>query len=114
MTSDVPQDVPILNLTDEDLDQRRADPRPEGTIEERREDTRKRIAYALLLILGLVCFAWAAVGVWGDAGDVAGAGDALDKIFAGVLGLTGTAVGFYFGSAGTGATTGTKRTEARR
>ena len=113
MTQSSAEDVPVLNLTDESLDQPRADS-PDRTIEEQREDTRKRIAYSLLLILGLVCLAWGAVGVWGDTGDVAGAGDALDKIFAGVLGLTGTAVGFYFGSASNGSGATNKRNDPGR
>lgn len=67
------------------------------TIAQKREDTRKLMAMALLVALATVSIAWLAVGVWGDKGDVRNAGDALDKIFTGILGLTGTAVGFYFG-----------------
>jgi hypothetical protein len=77
------------------------------TIEERREDTRKLIAVALLFGLAAVSVAWLAVGVWGDSADIANAGSALDKIFTGILGLTGTAVGFYFGiGGGTGSSGG--------
>jgi hypothetical protein len=71
------------------------------TISEKREDTRKLIAIWLLVGLALVSLAWAAVGVFGDEDAVTNAGDALDKIFTGILGLTGTAVGFYFGAGGT-------------
>jgi len=89
-----------LDLTDTPIEPDKATP-TEETISEKREDTRKLIAIWLLLGLVLVSFAWAAVGVWGDQDAVANAGEALDKIFTGLLGLTGTAVGFYFGAGGT-------------
>jgi hypothetical protein len=69
------------------------------TVEERREDTRKLITLCLLGGLGLVSVAWIAIGIWGSDSAVTEAGNSLDKIFTGILGLTGTAVGFYFGAA---------------
>jgi hypothetical protein len=96
----LPDPEPTLDLTDTPVEPDKATP-VEETISEKREDTRKLIAIWLLVGLVLVSFAWAAVGVWGDADAVANAGDALDKIFTGILGLTGTAVGFYFGAGGT-------------
>jgi hypothetical protein len=97
-----PQDTEptALDLTDAPVEPDKATP-TEETISEKREDTRKLIAIWLLVGLVLVSFAWAAVGVWGDQDAVVNAGDALDKIFTGILGLTGTAVGFYFGAGGT-------------
>jgi hypothetical protein len=89
-----------LDLTDTPVEPEKATPEQE-TISEKREDTRKLIAIWLLVGLAIVSFAWAAVGVWGDQDAVTNAGDALDKIFTGILGLTGTAVGFYFGAGGT-------------
>jgi hypothetical protein len=89
-----------LDLTGAPVEPDKASPEQE-TISEKREDTRKLMAIGLLLGLALVAFAWAAVGVWGDQDAVTNAGDALDKIFTGILGLTGTAVGFYFGAGGT-------------
>jgi hypothetical protein len=91
---------PTLDLTDTPVEPDKATVRAE-TIQEKREDTRKLIAIWLLVGLAIISFAWAAVGVWGDQAAVANAGDALDKIFTGILGLTGTAVGFYFGAGGT-------------
>jgi hypothetical protein len=97
---ELPDPEPTLDLTDTPVEPEKATP-VEETISEKREDTRKLIAIWLLVGLALVSFAWAAVGFWGDQDASANAGNALDKIFTGILGLTGTAVGFYFGAGGT-------------
>lgn len=77
-------------------DEEKSDVTTKG-IPEKQEDARKLISLALLVGLGLVSVGWTLVGILGDKGDIATAGAALDKIFTGILGLTGTAVGFYFG-----------------
>lgn len=62
----------------------------------RRERTRSFIAYALVFLLALTGAAWVLVGINTSESP---ADASLDKIFVGLLGLTGTVVGFYFGSA---------------
>jgi hypothetical protein len=87
-------DIERLDLTDENLDE--AALTTSVTTSGKRETTRQIIAYALLALLTLTSVAWVVIGV--VASDST-AGPSLDKIFTGILGLTGTVVGFYFGSA---------------
>lgn len=90
-------DVPrVLDLTAEATNPNQAAPTVK-TLEERREDTRRAVAILLLMGLGIIVTGWTAVGVWGDAEAVTAGGDALRTAFTGLLGLTGTVVGFYFG-----------------
>lgn len=70
---------------------------PSG-VEDKREDTRKQLAIGLLAILVAACIAWVGVAFIPGAGSAVAVA-ALDKIFAGMLALTGTVVGFYFGAA---------------
>lgn len=78
---------------------------PSTTIDSKREDTRKRIAFALLGLLSAVAIAWVLIAVLTDIEATSPVVPALDKIFSGVLALTGTAVGFYFGASSTATNT---------
>jgi hypothetical protein len=89
----------VLDLTSEKADQNQAAPTVK-TLEEKREDTRRAVAISLLAGLAVVIFGWTLVAVFGDNGDIAAANDVLKTAFVGLLGLTGTVVGFYFGGAG--------------
>ncbi len=93
-----PDEPRQLDLTTEATNAEKAAPVVQ-TIEEKREDTRRAVAISLLAGLAAVIVGWTAIGIWGDAGDVAAAGDVLNTAFTGLLGLTGTVVGFYFGGA---------------
>ena len=88
-----------LDLTDEVLQPGLAD--TGTTIDGKREDTRKRIAFILLGLLAAVATAWVLIAIFVDVSATSPVVPALDKIFAGVLALTGTAVGFYFGASST-------------
>lgn len=84
-----------LDLTAEPADAAEAAPKL-TPLEERREDARRTLAVWLLIGLAVVIAGWVVVGVLGDETDTE-ATDALRTAFTGLLGLTGTAVGFYFG-----------------
>ena len=85
--------VDVMNLADERVDE---DTATTGTKKVSRESTRSNIAYTLLAILVLTSAGWVVVGIFAPESQANGA---FDKIFTGILGLAGTVVGFYFGSA---------------
>ncbi|MHB8290279.1 MAG: hypothetical protein ACYDEY_13815 [Acidimicrobiales bacterium] len=91
-----PGDSRQLDLTTESTNAEKAAPVLK-TIEEKREDTRRAVAFVLLAALAAVVIGWTTVGLWGDGSARGAAEDALKTAFAGLLGLTGTVVGFYFG-----------------
>lgn len=92
----------LLDLTDEVVQPVKAEP-ASMTIDVKREDTRKAIAFILLGLLTAVAAAWVIIAAALTKIDPASpVVPALDKIFAGVLALTGTAVGFYFGASSSG------------
>lgn len=86
-----------LSLIDETIEPDKID--PGSTSAARRENTRTWIAFGLLFMLAAVAAAWILIALFTDISGDDPVGPALDKIFAGVLALTGTAVGFYFGAA---------------
>lgn len=88
-----------LDLTAESADTTQFDPTTK-TIAQQREDTRKVMAIALLVGLGLVVVGWTLTSLWADSGDVVVVTDTFRTVFTGMLGLTGTVVGFYFGGGG--------------
>lgn len=84
-----------LDLTDEPADPAGVEPRVTN-LEERREDARRALAIGLLIGLGVVIVGWVVVGLIADETDEE-ASMALRTAFTGLLGLSGTVVGFYFG-----------------
>lgn len=87
-----------LDLTDERTDPAQASPKVK-TLQQQREDVRKAIAVGLLAALALLVLVWGIVALWADPAEVRRTEDAFRTVFAGLLGLTGTVVGFYFGNA---------------